>query len=64
MDDDGDGIYEDVDGRDGPTFLDVVALLFADWSAINGDPAQRAALDVDGSGGVGFLDVVTLLFEL
>jgi hypothetical protein len=63
-DDDGDGIYEDVDGRDGPTFLDVVSLLFADWTAINGDPAQRAALDADGSGRVGFLDVVTLLFEL
>lgn len=63
-DPDGDGQYEDVDGDGTFRFLDVVALLFADYGSINDDRAARAALDFDGSGRVGFLDVVALLFEL
>jgi PKD repeat protein len=59
-----DGLFEDVDGDDRFGFLDVLALLFADWSAINDQPPQRRALDFDGDGRVGFLDVVDLLFRL
>jgi len=64
VDVDGDGVAEDVDGDGRADFLDVVALLSADWGAINDDVAMRAALDVDGDGRVGFLDVVALLFEV
>jgi hypothetical protein len=60
---DTDGDCEDVDGNGRFEFLDVVALLFADFGAINADPAGDA-LDIDGSGKVDFLDVVALLFEL
>jgi hypothetical protein len=63
VDVDGDGVAEDVDGDDVADFTDAVALLFADYAAINADPAMRAALDVDGSGTVGFLDVVALVFR-
>ena len=61
---DDDGRYEDVNGDGRLDFFDVIDLLFADWGAINADPAGRAAFDLDGSGGVGFLDVVHLLFDL
>jgi len=60
---DADADCEDVDGDGKFEFLDVVALLFADFGAINADPAGDA-LDIDGSGKVDFLDVVALLFEL
>jgi hypothetical protein len=60
---DADADCEDVDGDGRFEFLDVVALLFADFGAINADPAGDA-LDIDGSGKVDFLDVVALLFEL
>jgi subtilisin family serine protease len=63
-DPDSDSLYEDVDGSGTFDFLDVVALLFADFEAINADPDQRAALNFDGANKVDFLDVVTLLFEL
>jgi len=60
---DADPVCEDVDGNGRFEFLDVIALLFADFGAINADPVGDA-LDVDGSGKVDFLDVVALLFEL
>jgi hypothetical protein len=61
---DDDPRLEDVNGDEGFTFIDVVTLLFADYSAINDDADQKEALNFDGSGNVGFLDVVALLFEL
>jgi hypothetical protein len=61
---DADPAYEDVDGDGRTGFLDVVALLFADWGAINGDPARTQRLDHTRDGRVGFLDVVDLLFQL
>jgi hypothetical protein len=63
-DPDGDGQFEDVDGDGTFRFLDVVALLFADYEAINADPDTRQALNFDETGNVGFLDVVELLFQL
>jgi len=61
---DGDGVYEDVDGDGTFDFLDVVAFLFADWTAIDALPEERAGLDHSGDGTVDLVDVVELLFAL
>jgi PKD repeat protein len=58
-DPDGDGLFEDVDGNDQATILDVVAFLAAfDEPTVTQNPA---AFDFTGDGRISILDVVALL---
>jgi hypothetical protein len=61
---DADPRFEDIDGSGTVDFLDVITLVFADFEAINADPAQRGALDFDEDGNVDFVDVIDLVFQL
>jgi PKD repeat protein len=61
-DTDGDGTYDDVDGNGVTDFGDVIALAFADTTALS--DAQRDAVDFDSSGTYDFGDVITLAFAL
>lgn len=59
-DPDDDGTYEDVDGDGTASYDDVVALAFADLTAIGADPVGATAFDFDGDGRVTYLDVIWL----
>jgi PKD repeat protein len=59
-DPDSDGVYEDIDGDGRIAFADVVALAFADFTAIESDSAGLSALDVNDNGRIDFDDVVEL----
>jgi hypothetical protein len=59
-DPDDDGIYEDVDGDGAATYDDVVALAFANLTAIGDDQVGRTAFDFDGDGRVTYVDVIGL----
>jgi outer membrane protein assembly factor BamB len=63
---DGDGQYEDLNGDDRFTFVDIIEFIFAlqsvDYSTL--PQAQIDAVDFNGDGTVNFVDVVELVFEL
>lgn len=63
-DPDNDGKYEDINGDGRVAFVDVIAMVFADFDAIRANPAQRQALDFTEDGRIDFTDVIELVFQV